>query len=67
MSRAPNKFPDPLLDIRAVAAICGVSEKTVRRWINAQELPAAKLGSLWRIPTARNVKEIYREPQQRVT
>ena len=49
MVKPRDRMPDPLLDIPAVALICGVSEKTVRRWINAQELPAAKLGSLWRI------------------
>lgn len=40
---------EPLLDIPAVAAVCGVSEKTIRRWIQAAELPAAKLGNQWRI------------------
>ena len=40
---------EPLLDIPAVAAVCRVSEKTVRRWIQAGELPAAKLGNQWRI------------------
>ena len=45
----PSKRVDPLLDIPAVAAICNVSEKTVRRWIGAQELPAARLGNQWRI------------------
>jgi len=49
MDKPRNLKPEPLLDIPAVALICGVSEKTVRRWIAAHELPAAKLGSLWRI------------------
>ena len=49
MVKPRNLKPDPLLDIRAVATICNVSEKTIRRWISAQELPAAKLGSQWRI------------------
>lgn len=39
----------PLLDIPAAAQICCVSEKTIRRWIDAAELPAAKLGNQWRI------------------
>ena len=39
----------PLLDIPTVSQFCGVSEKTVRRWIAAEELPAAKLGNQWRI------------------
>ena len=47
-SRRPTSL-DPLLDIPTVAAVCGVSEKTVRRWIQAGELPAAKLGNQWRI------------------
>jgi len=60
MSRSPNKFPEPLLDIRAVAAICGVSEKTVRRWIKARELPAAQLGNQWRI-RPRDLDEYIRD------
>ena len=44
-----DRRPSSLLDIPAVAAVCGVSEKTVRRWISAGDLPAAKLGSQWRI------------------
>jgi excisionase family DNA binding protein len=47
-SRRSTTF-ETLLDIPAVAAVCGVSEKTVRRWIQARELPAAKLGNQWRI------------------
>jgi excisionase family DNA binding protein len=39
----------PLLTISNVADHCQVSEKTVRRWIEAKELAAAKLGSQWRI------------------
>lgn len=38
-----------LLTIKDAAAICQVSEKTIRRWIEAKELPAAKLGAQWRI------------------
>ncbi len=38
-----------LLTIKDVAAICRVSVKTVRRWIEDQELSAAKLGNQWRI------------------
>lgn len=38
-----------LLTIKDTAAVCQVSEKTVRRWIGAKKLPAAKLGSQWRI------------------
>ncbi len=38
-----------LLTIKDVAALVRVSEKTVRRWIETRELPAAKLGNQWRI------------------
>lgn len=47
-SRTNNK-PEPMLDIIDVADVCRVSEKTVRRWIHAGDLPAAKLGGQWRI------------------
>lgn len=49
MATPRDRMPEPLLDIPAVATICNVSEKTIRRWISAQELPAAQLGSQWRI------------------
>lgn len=49
MTRALEGRPVPLLDIAAVSEFCGVSEKTVRRWISAGELQAAKLGNQWRI------------------
>jgi excisionase family DNA binding protein len=50
----PTKIsiPDHLLTIKEVAAHCRVSEKTVRRWIDATELPAARLGNQWRIRPA---------------
>ena len=38
-----------LLIIKDIATICRVTEKTVRRWIDAKTLPAAKLGAQWRI------------------
>ena len=44
---APSQ--ENMLTIKEIAAICQVSEKTVRRWITAAELPAAKLGAQWRI------------------
>lgn len=40
---------EPMLDIVDVAETCRVSDKTVRRWIQAGDLPAAKLGGQWRI------------------
>ena len=39
----------PLLTIREAADLCSVSDKTIRRRINAQELRAIKLGGQWRI------------------
>ena len=48
LSSRPNRL-EPLLDIPAVAIACGVSAKTVRRWIVSGELPAAKLGGQWRV------------------
>ena len=41
--------PLKLLTIDDVAALFQVSPKTVRRWIQAGELVAAKLGNQWRI------------------
>ena len=38
-----------LLTIDDVAELFQVSTKTVRRWILAGDLPAAKLGNQWRI------------------
>ncbi|MBT5319855.1 MAG: helix-turn-helix domain-containing protein [Chloroflexi bacterium] len=38
-----------LLTIEDVAELFQVSAKTVRRWISAGDLPAAKLGNQWRI------------------
>jgi excisionase family DNA binding protein len=41
--------PLELLTIDDVADLFQVSPKTVRRWIQAEELVAAKLGNQWRI------------------
>jgi excisionase family DNA binding protein len=38
-----------LLSLKATAEHCDVSVKTVRRWIQASELTAYKLGNQWRI------------------
>lgn len=37
-------MPDKILTIEAVAKDLSVSLKTVYRWINAGQLPAAKIG-----------------------
>ena len=49
MPNKQNPMPEPMLDIVDVAETCRVSEKTVRRWIKAGDLPAARLGNQWRI------------------
>jgi excisionase family DNA binding protein len=49
MLAKPTQKPEPMLDIIDVAETCRVSEKTVRRWIKAGDLPAARLGNQWRI------------------
>ena len=40
---------DRLLTIAEVADRLRVNQKTIRRWIDAKELPAFKLGRQWRI------------------
>lgn len=49
MQKTIPEPPTRMLTIKETAAICQVSIKTVRRWIDAKELPAAKLGNQWRI------------------
>ncbi|MFP6705143.1 MAG: helix-turn-helix domain-containing protein [Alphaproteobacteria bacterium] len=49
MPRPTADTPEPLLTIKDVAAFCRVSERTIRRWMDARDLPAAKLGAQWRI------------------
>jgi excisionase family DNA binding protein len=49
MASKPKLLAEPMLDIIDVAETCRVSEKTVRRWIKAGDLPAARLGNQWRI------------------
>jgi excisionase family DNA binding protein len=44
-----KSFPSQLMTIEDVASLFQVSLKTVRRWILAGDLPAAKLGNQWRI------------------
>ncbi len=44
-----SKAMEPLLTIPEVADLLKVSVKTVRRSIEAGDLPAAKLGAQWRI------------------
>jgi excisionase family DNA binding protein len=49
MPRPTNQAPEQLLTIKEAAILCRVSEKTIRRWISAGDLTAAKLGAQWRI------------------
>ncbi len=49
MASKLNHRPEPMLDITDVAETCRVSDKTVRRWIQTGDLPAARLGNQWRI------------------
>ena len=49
-----------LLTIDDVAELFQVSAKTVRRWISAGDLPAAKLGNQWRI-AASDTKRFFVE------
>ena len=60
MAKPQVRSPEPLLDIPAVADICDVSEKTIRRWIKALDLPAARLGNQWRI-RPRDLEDFVRD------
>lgn len=51
---------EPLLTIDATAEALGVSGKTIRRWIIAGILPAAKLGNQWRI-RPRDLEDFVRD------
>lgn len=44
----PN-LKQPFFSIKEVAAILNVTEKSVRRWIKAKQLPAFKVGGIVRI------------------
>lgn len=49
MPKNTARHVEQLLTIDDTAAICKVSTKTVRRWIDNGDLRAAKLGAQWRI------------------
>lgn len=51
---------ESLITISESAALLRVSEKTVRRWIKAGDLPAAKLGAQWRI-RSRDLQDFIRD------
>ncbi len=53
MSVTPTDSPiHPFLTPKEVSRLLQVSVYTVRRWINEGELPAYKVGRLWRIDEA---------------
>ena len=44
-----NKDDEPMLSAKEVATLLGVSDRTIRKWAEEQELPASKVGrKLWR-------------------
>lgn len=45
---APAQRDDPLLDAEAAAEFLGISAYTVRQWAREREIPAVRLGRLWR-------------------
>jgi excisionase family DNA binding protein len=49
MAKPTSIKSESLMTIDHVSEFCGVSVKTVRRWITVGELPAAKLGNQWRV------------------
>lgn len=52
MTTIPSRRREPLLTIPDIARLFQVSTKTVRRWIDAGELRAHRLGRQWRISTS---------------
>ena len=48
-SNPKSALPARLLTIEEVARICGVSTRSVRRWIDRDELPAVRIGRLVRV------------------
>lgn len=53
MSMTPTDSPlHPFLTPKEVSSLLQVSVYTVRRWIKDGELPAYKVGRLWRIDKA---------------
>ena len=39
---------EPLYDSSEIASQCGVSEKSLHRWARLGQIPAVKMGRLWR-------------------
>jgi len=55
-----NRTQVALLTIPEVASALRVSEKTIRRWISGEVLPAAKLGAQWRVQQ-RDLQDFIRD------
>jgi excisionase family DNA binding protein len=49
MSQVDGRRRARMMSIREVAEFFGVSQKTVRRWIESGQLGAHRLGRQWRI------------------
>lgn len=49
MANKLSPIPVSLLTLQETADFCRVSSRTITRWIDAGDLPAIKLGALWRI------------------
>lgn len=66
MSRpsTPLPVPERLLTIPEAAELLRVSVKTIRRWISGADLPAAKLGTQWRI-RPRDLEHFVRDRLER--
>lgn len=66
MSRpsTPLPVPERLLTIPEAAEHLRVSVKTIRRWISGADLPAAKLGTQWRI-RPRDLEHFVRDRLER--
>lgn len=62
-SNQGNASVPTLLTIPEVADRLRVNEKTVRRWIDSQELPAFKLGRQWRL-SERDLRRFLNERWQ---
>ena len=63
MRPVSNRAPKPFLTISEVSDFLQVSDRTVRRWIDAGALPAHAIGRGWRI-SRRDVDNFMRERRQ---
>lgn len=49
MTEPLDRYPRRLLTVQEVSEIIGVSESTIRRWINKEVLRAIKIGRIVRV------------------